>query len=232
MKKHYVIFLLLSAALVYFIYKGGFANEILKSDENKHEDTVAIETFHKHQQNKYKHFSSAEEKKVIAKSQSVSNPSSKDIIRDKLCGEKIDQNSCNIDLNLDLTSILIDPKLNAARVEEIGLVLQSKNYKEVMNSISGTSSINIMKSEKLNQRARDLSSSMNLNIESIFSCNEKLCAAEFRIDNYENWNKFQSNFFNGDAEGNIFILPAPDELNTLRVMLVLGENLPVVRRED
>lgn len=229
MTKYYIIIFSLSLTLAYIIYKDNFADETSGNIEINKEHKKSPELHH---MNEHEHSSSSTEKNRITQSQSIGNPSSQDTIRDKLCANKVEHHSCNIDLNLDLTSILIDSKLNAARIEEVGLVLQSKNYREVMNSISGLSSENIMKSERLNQRAKDFSSSLNSNIESSFSCNEKLCAAEFRIDNNENWNKFQSEFFKGDAAGNIFILPVQNEPNTLRAMLVLGENLPVLRRED
>lgn len=232
MAKYYVIIFSLSLILAYFIYKDSFSDEILKNTKIEDEHKVFIKPHYEHDHDKRKRSSSDEKKISVDQNQSIIKPSYQDIIRDKLCVEKNDHHPCNIDLNLDLTTALIDSNLNAARIEEIGLVLQSKNYKEVMNSISGLSSDNIMKSENLNQRARDLSSSMGLNIESNISCNEKLCAAEFRIDNNENWNKFKTDFFKGDAAGNIFILPAQEESNTLRVILVLDENLPVLRRGD
>ncbi|WP_444934976.1 hypothetical protein [Microbulbifer sp. JTAC008] len=147
-----------------------------------------------------------------------------------LCIDEMDHHSCNIDINVNLSELLIDKKLNVTKADEAGIILGSKNYKEVMKSISGLSSENIMKSEEFNQMAKSISADLNINVESNFSCNETLCAAESRVESDEEWQIFTANFFEGEAGGNLFLSYDPTDPNLRRSIVIFGDNMSVIRK--
>ncbi|WP_413662350.1 hypothetical protein ACG1BZ_13990 [Microbulbifer sp. CNSA002] len=162
----------------------------------------------------------------------LNNEDSEAAAESVLCADKIQNHSCNIRLDIDLAEILIDENLNAASHEEIGLVINSKNYKDVMSSIPKLLSENIMKSEDFNQLARFTTANLNIEVESVFSCNTKLCAAEHRVKNDQDWKSFEANFFTGDSAGNLFVSYDPNDPNIRRSILVFGEGAPVIFKKQ
>lgn len=153
-------------------------------------------------------------------------------IKQKLCSGDPSEHYCSINTELDLTDLLFDESLSAARVEETGIILQGKNYREIMQNIVGINSENIMKSETFNQRAIELAKKIDPRIESSFSCNPNLCLAKIRAYSEKNWHEFQEAFFTGEASGNLFVLPDPNEDQVFRVLVALGDGLPVIKREN
>ncbi|WP_444908001.1 hypothetical protein [Microbulbifer sp. SSSA008] len=161
-----------------------------------------------------------------------SNEDSEAVAESVLCADKIQNHSCNIRLDIDLAEILIDGNLNAAKSEGIGLVINSKNYKDIMSTIPKLLSENLMKSEDFNQLARSTTANLNIEVESIFSCNTKLCAAEHRVKNDQDWKIFEANFFTGDSAGNLFVSYDPNDPNIRRSILVFGEGAPVILKKQ
>ncbi|AOS96331.1 hypothetical protein AUP74_00864 [Microbulbifer aggregans] len=153
-------------------------------------------------------------------------------VKKELCKSDPSEHYCSINTELDLADMIFDGNLSAAKVEETGIVLQGSNYNEVMQNIVGNDSENIMKSEEFNQRAIAMANSIDPRIESSFACNPNLCLASVRAYSEQNWQDFQEAFFTGDAAGNLFILPDPHEDQVYRVLVALGNGLPVLKREN
>ncbi|WP_143735727.1 hypothetical protein [Microbulbifer mangrovi] len=229
MIKYFATFVIISISAAFFLLKDPLSPpEVDRSHTDNDQEHV---DHHAHDQS-HSHSGSAQEPATEKQDKKSQKELSINDIEARLCTDDFDHHSCNIKLDIDLTEALIDKKSKAARVEEIGAVLQSKNFDEVMMSITGHSSENIMKSENFNMRARSIAEEYEGSIESNFSCNESLCLSKFRTDNNDDWKDFQQKFFTDEAAGNIFILPESESSNTMRAMLVFGKGAPVRRRED
>ncbi|WKD51116.1 hypothetical protein [Microbulbifer spongiae] len=139
---------------------------------------------------------------------------------------------CNIDVRLGLEEILVDSTLNTVNSDKVGVVLHSNNYEEVMQSLVGLNSENIMRSENFNQKIKLISSEIGANVESKISCSKKLCAASFKMEDVERWNDFSSKFFSLEgAKGASFVATDPKQSNVFRVILAFGEGMSVVKKE-
>lgn len=153
-------------------------------------------------------------------------------IKQKLCINGLKERDCAIDTELDLADLIFDEELLAVKSQETVIVLGSMNYSDVMPNIMGTNSENIMKSERLNQRAIALAKGIDPRIESSFFCNPNLCLASVRTYSEQNWQDFQEKFFTGEAAGSLFILPDPHEEHAYRLLVAFGDGLAVKGKKN
>nr|WP_010130292.1 hypothetical protein [Microbulbifer agarilyticus] len=158
---------------------------------------------------------------LIAKKQGAS-------VWERLCSNSDDGSSCTVNPDLNVAKVVFDSELRAARSSEAAIILGSSNFSEIINGISGTDSASIMKSVNFTQRASELFGHIDPTMESDFSCNNDLCLAKIHARSEENWAAFQQEFFTGEAAGNLLVYPDPQEPHAYRVLLALGDGLPVI----
>ena len=134
-------------------------------------------------------------------------------------------------MSINLEDTLIESNLGVVNSDGIGAILHSNNYDEVMQSLTGLNSENIMLSENFNQKIKIISRELGINVESKISCSKKLCAASFKMQDIEKWDDFSSTFFSEEGTGGAnFIATDPKQSDVFRVIFVSGDDMSIVKK--
>lgn len=234
MKKYYSItiaLILTTAFLIYINLEKNTESSLVKSLDKPELGDISQDEIHN--QHDHTHSQDNPESKNIEHTHASTT---KVIVEDtagKLCKKNSpDEDFCDIDVSIDLEDTLIDSNLNVVNSDDIGAILHSNNYDEVMQSLTGLNSDNIMLSENFNQKIKIISRELGINVESKISCSEKLCVASFKMQDIEKWDDFSSAFFSEEGTGGaIFIATDPKQSDVFRVIFASDDGMSVVKKE-
>ncbi|MEO2282102.1 hypothetical protein [Pseudoalteromonas pernae] len=124
-------------------------------------------------------------------------------IKKRLCED--DSDICTIKEPALIEKELIDGSLNLEKSKEVGVLLSSSNFNEVIELISNSkvSTESIQLQDNLNQQL--LYDYLDINSQGVF-CSDLLCGATFNYENSSQWESFQKDFFiKNEHLGNLYI---------------------------
>lgn len=137
---------------------------------------------------------------------------------------------CEINLALNIENEIIDAESGASDVSNVMQILKSKNFSDVLDNLSSNKS-NEQSFVRETEYNNELNEYLNIHSEHVQSdgifCGEALCAAEFKYNDINYLNNFNSNFLTTTAKGNSFLnfdLPKDQEGNNIARIVFLPEN--------
>ncbi|MFQ3195064.1 MAG: hypothetical protein ACI9N3_001898 [Colwellia sp.] len=159
------------------------------------------------------------------------------IKKQKLCiSDTVQDESCQVDLALNIEDALIDKITQKANLNEIIVILRSENFSDVSNNLANAkNSESAYERESIfNNQLNDYINSHSNHIQSNgVSCSDHLCIAEFTYNTVEDWDKFNVEYFSDKAKGNTFIgivNNAKNGLKEARVIFLPGNSNDVVQK--
>ena len=133
--------------------------------------------------------------------------------RNRLCVDA--STKCEIKDNIAIEAELIDQSSQLAKAQEVGILLASSNFDEVVQALAAT---------KVSNEFIDLQDELNQQVfydydgiatQGVF-CSDRLCAASITYQEQASWEHFQKDFFSKNKGlGNLFIAHFNNETRVL-----------------
>jgi len=157
-----------------------------------------------------------------------------DDIKASLCSADSTEHTCSVNLNIDYKAQLIT-KDNELKQSEIGVLLSSTNFDEVMQQIANNKTDDDAFVRENNYL--DLLNNITTDIAGInqnkLACDNTLCALSINVADQKSWQEFSKRFFaSGDDKGNLFVQLADfsDHNQDTRVLFFPDNKNGVIRR--
>jgi len=133
-----------------------------------------------------------------------------DNLKQALCEKDLINESCVIKNNLDIQKIIIDKISHNIKSDEIGVILASNNFKEVMKDLSANKVNNssFEREYKFNDRIdKFITNNQHISVDRL-ACGDIVCATSIYYQDKNDWNSFAKALLKDDEIdkiGNTFI---------------------------